>query len=65
MGSSPTARTIKMDKEKSEAPGKPRVYRIIVSNLAMTKQGWKSTYRDFIFKDGYDEFIEKYGELDD
>jgi hypothetical protein len=54
-----------MDKEKSEAPGKPRVYRIIVSNLAMTKQGWKSTYRDFIFKDGYDEFIEKYGELDD
>ena len=47
----------------SENPAKPKVFKIVVQNLVMTKAGWRSTSKNVIFRDGYEDFVKKYGEL--
>jgi len=47
---------------KDEKPGKPKVYKIVVSSISMSKKGWITSYHNVILKDGYEDFLKKYGE---
>jgi hypothetical protein len=52
-----------MDDDKDKTPGKPKVFKIVVSNLYMTKTGWRTSSNNVITKDGYESFLKKYGDI--
>lgn len=53
---------VRITDNEDSAPGKPRVYEIVVENLSLSGGKWKATYHHVIRNEGYDEFAKKYGD---